>query len=90
MDPLRQPQAQKIICETPPTSQINGKAEYSWREGDALDLVESEGCQSINGERYRTQLIRLKRAIARKRPEYATRHEAIIFHHDSARIERIL
>ena len=33
----------------------------------------------INGERYRTQLISLKRAIAEKRPEYATRHEAIIF-----------
>ena len=28
MDPLRQPQAQKVICETQPTSQINGKAEY--------------------------------------------------------------
>ena len=40
---------------------------------------------TINGERYRTQLIRLKRAIAEKHPEYATRHEAIIFHHDNAR-----
>ena len=28
MDPLRQSEAQKIICETRPTSQINGKAEY--------------------------------------------------------------
>ena len=35
MDPLRQPQAQKMICETRPTSQINGKAEYLWREGNA-------------------------------------------------------
>ena len=26
--------------------------------------------ETINGERYRTQLIRLKRAIAKKRPEY--------------------
>ena len=34
--------------------------------------------ETINGERYRTQLIRLKRAIAEKRPESATRHEAII------------
>ena len=25
-------------------------------------------CETINGERYRTQLIRLKRAIAEKRP----------------------
>lgn len=41
--------------------------------------------ETINGERYRTQLIRLKRAIAEKRPEYATRHESIIFHHDNAR-----
>ena len=46
MDPLRQPQAQEIICE---------------------------------------QLIRLKRATAEKRSEYATRHEAITFHHDNAR-----
>ena len=91
MHPLRQPQAQKIICESRPTRQINGKAEYPWREGNALYLVGSEGCavlwaaETINGERYRTQLIRLKRAIAEKRSEYATRHEAIIFHHDSAR-----
>ena len=43
------------------------------------------GGETINGERYRTQLIHLKRTIAEKRPEYATRHEAIIFHHDNAR-----
>ena len=41
--------------------------------------------ETINGELYRTLLIHLKRAIAGKRPEYATRHEAIIFHHDKAR-----
>ena len=41
--------------------------------------------ETINGERYRTRLIRLKRAIAEKRPEYATRRETIIFHHDNAR-----
>ena len=41
--------------------------------------------ETINGERYRTQLVCLKRATAEKRPEYATRHEAIIFHHDNAR-----
>ena len=41
--------------------------------------------ETINGERYRTQSVRLKRAIAEKRPEYATRHEVIIFHHDNAR-----
>ena len=41
--------------------------------------------ETINGERYRTKLIRLKRAIAEKRPEYVNRHEAIIFHHDNVR-----
>ena len=85
---------QKIICETRPTSQINGKAKYPWREGNALYLVDQKGVlyykllkpgETINGERYRTQLIRLKRAIAEKRPEYTTRHEAIICHHDNAR-----
>ena len=41
--------------------------------------------ETINEERYRTQLIRLERAIAENRPEYASRVEAIIFHHDNAR-----
>ena len=41
--------------------------------------------ETINGESYGTQLIRLKRAIAEKRPGYATRNKAIIFHHDNAR-----
>ena len=41
--------------------------------------------EAIDGKRYRTQLISLKRAIAEKRPEYATRHGAIIFHHDNPR-----
>ena len=88
MDPLWQPQAQKIICETRPTSQINGKVEYPWRKGNALYLVGSEGCAILWAAKTgwnRTQLIRLKKAIAEKRPEYATRHEAIIFHHDNAR-----
>ena len=77
MDPLRQLQAQKIICETRPTNQINGKAEYTWREGNALYWWDQKGVlyyellkpgETINGECYRTQLIRLKRAIAEKRP----------------------
>ena len=41
--------------------------------------------ETVNGECYRTQLIRLERAITEKRPEYASRHKAIIFHHDNAR-----
>ena len=41
---ITKPQSQQIVCETRPTSQINSKAEYPWREGNALYLVRSEGC----------------------------------------------
>ena len=37
------PSAKNNMCN-PPTSQINGKAEYPWREGNALYLVGTEGC----------------------------------------------
>ena len=56
-----------------------------WDQKDVLYYELLKLGETINGERYRTQLIRLKRAIAEKRPEYATRHEAIICHHDNAR-----
>ena len=55
-----------------------------WDQKDVLYYELLKPGETINGERYRTQLIRLKRAIAKKRPEYATRHEAIIFRHDNA------
>lgn len=38
--------------------------------------------ETITGQLYRQQLIRLKRVIAEKRPEYAIRHKSLIFHHD--------
>lgn len=56
-----------------------------WDQKGALYYELLKSGQTINGDLYRTQLIRLKRAIAEKRPEYATRHESIIFHHDNAR-----
>ena len=67
-----------------PTSQINSKAVQKDQKGVLYYELLKPG-ETINGERYRTQLIRLKRAIAEKCPEYATRHEAIIFHHDNVR-----
>ena len=97
MDLLQQPQAQKIIYETQPTSQpakstatpnIHGAKVMLctwWDQKGVLYYELLKPGETINGECYRTQLIRLKRAIAEKRPEYATRHEAIIFHHDNAR-----
>lgn len=41
--------------------------------------------ETVTGDVYRLQLIRLKRAISDERPEYATRHESIILQHDNAR-----
>ena len=41
------PKSQKILCETRSTSQINGKTEYPWREGNVLYLVGSEGCAAL-------------------------------------------
>jgi len=56
-----------------------------WDQKGVIHYELLEPGQTINGDFYRQQLIRLKRAIAEKRPEYATRHESIIFHHDNAR-----
>ena len=58
-----------------------------WREQKGVLLYYEllKPGEAINEERYRTQLVHLKRAISKKRPKYATRHEAIIFHHDIAR-----
>ena len=94
MDPSRQPQAQKIICETRPTSQSNAEPNIHgakimlciwWDQKGVLYYELLKPGETIIGERYRTQLICLKRVIAEKRPEYATRHQAIIFDHDNAR-----
>jgi [histone H3]-lysine36 N-dimethyltransferase SETMAR len=44
--------------------------------------------ETINGERYRQQLIKLNAAIKQKRPEWEARHESLIFHDDNARPHR--
>ena len=49
-----------------------------WDEKGVLYYELLKPGETINGERYRTQLICLKRAIAEKHPEYATRHEALM------------
>lgn len=41
--------------------------------------------ETITAELYRTQLMRLKRALKEKRPKWETKHETLIFHHDNAR-----
>ena len=40
---------------------------------------------SITGDRYRLQLIRLSRALQGKRPEYEQKHDKVILLHDNAR-----
>ena len=56
-----------------------------WVQKGVLYYELLQSGETINGECYRTQLIHLKREIGKKRPEYVTRHQAIIFHHDNAR-----
>ncbi len=41
--------------------------------------------ETITGDRYRLQLMRLSRALREKRPQYAERHEKVILQHDNAR-----
>ena len=40
--------------------------------------------RTITGERYRTQLMRLSRALREKRPQYEQRHEKVILRHENA------
>jgi len=69
-------------------------AEHSRFEDHALYLIELKGLvyyellkpgDSITGDRYRLQLIRLSRALREKRPEYEQRHDEVILLHDNAR-----
>ncbi|UYV76574.1 hypothetical protein LAZ67_14001221 [Cordylochernes scorpioides] len=41
--------------------------------------------ETITGERYQQQLMRLSRALKIKRPLYAKRHDKVIYQHDNAR-----
>jgi len=41
--------------------------------------------ETITGERYQHQLMQLSRALKLKRPQYAKRHDKVIFLHDNAR-----
>lgn len=87
---------QKVICGTWPTSQINIKAKYPWCQGIWWDGKGMLYCKRLkqgktnNAERYRQQLIKLKWAIAEKRPIFATRHKVTIFHHDNANVARLI
>ena len=69
------------------TLNIDGKAEYSWRQAHALYLVKSAGCSVLRaastkpGECYQQQL---SRALKQKRSDYAKRRDKVIFQRDNA------
>lgn len=44
--------------------------------------------ETVNGHRYRQQLINLNHALLEKRPEWDTRHERVILQHDNAPCHR--
>ena len=55
---------------------------------DQLDVVYYEllkPTETITGDLYRTQLMRLSRALKDKRPQYNERHDKVILQHDNAR-----
>ncbi|UYV64255.1 SETMAR [Cordylochernes scorpioides] len=55
---------------------------------DQLGVIYYERLQpneTITGERYQQQLMRLSRALKIKRPLYAKRHDKVIYQHDNAR-----
>ncbi|GFW64083.1 mariner Mos1 transposase [Trichonephila clavipes] len=48
--------------------------------------------ETITGDHYRTQLMRLSRALKDKRPQYNERHDKVILQHDNARphVEKVV
>ena len=55
---------------------------------DQLGVIHYELLQpneTITGERYQQQLMQLSRALKLKRPQYAKRHDKVIFQYDNAR-----
>ncbi|UYV82070.1 hypothetical protein LAZ67_21000657 [Cordylochernes scorpioides] len=76
VDSLRQPKAQKIV-------EANAVHLVGSARSDLLELLQPN--ETITGERYQQQLMRLSRALKIKRPLYAKRHDKVIYQHDNAR-----
>ena len=49
------------------------------------ELLKKFTTETITGDRYRTQLMRLSRALKDKRPQYNERNDKVILQHDNAR-----
>ena len=57
----------------------------TFEDADVIYYELLKSNETITGERYRTQLMRLSRALREKRPQYDQRHEKVILQHDNAR-----
>ena len=84
----------KTICDPgqPSTStskrNIHGKKAMFciwWNQKDVVYHELLKSGQTVTGDLYREQIIRLSRALQGKRPEYETRQHKVILLHDNAR-----
>ena len=57
----------------------------TFEDADVIYYEQLKLNETITGERYRTQLMRLSWALREKWPEYEQRHEKVILQHDNAR-----
>jgi len=57
-----------------------------WNQKNLVFYELLKPSDSITGDRYRLQLIRLSRALREKRPEYEQRHDKVILLHDNIRL----
>ena len=60
---------------------------------DQLDVVYYEllkPTETITGDRYRTQLMRLSRALKDKRPQYNERHDKVILQHARPHVAKVI
>ena len=75
-------------CEPTAKPNIHGSKVMLCIWWDQLGVVYYEllkPSETITGARYRTQLMRLSRALKEKRPQYLERHDKVILQHDNAR-----
>ena len=56
-----------------------------WDQLDVVYYKLLKPTETITGDRYRMQLMRLSRALKDKRPQYNERYDKVILQHDNAR-----
>jgi len=88
------PKQRKSICDPGKPSTSTPKRKYSrqkvmlciwWDQKGVVYHELLKQSQTITAELYQQQLIHLNNALKNKWPEYAKRHDKVIFQHDNAR-----